>query len=85
MKGLVLVHMGKRDEGIAMVKAGVLKDLTSHIVWHVLGLVHKGEKNYEEALKAFTQALRFDDVRLPVLFRTSLPKSICVEQSKSTA
>lgn len=63
MKGLILVHMGRREEGVAMVKAGVLKDLTSHIVWHVLGLIHKGEKNYEEALKSFTQALRFDKVR----------------------
>lgn len=64
MKGLILTHMGKRDEGIELVKKGVRMDLTSHICWHVFGLIQKGEKNYEEALKSYTQALRFDKVRL---------------------
>jgi tetratricopeptide (TPR) repeat protein len=62
MKGLVLTHMGKRDEGIELVKKGMRFDLTSHICWHVFGLIQKGEKNYEEALKSYTQALRFDKV-----------------------
>ncbi|KAJ7446637.1 NMDA receptor-regulated protein 1a [Mycena latifolia] len=60
MKGLVLTHMGRREEGIELVRKGVRLDLTSHICWHVYGLIHKGEKNYEEALKCYTQALRFD-------------------------
>lgn len=64
MKGLVLTHMGKREEGIDLVKKGIRLDLTSHICWHVFGLIQKGEKNYEEALKSYTQALRFDRVRL---------------------
>ncbi|KAG6901442.1 hypothetical protein C0995_011955 [Termitomyces sp. Mi166 len=67
MKGLVLTHMGKRDEGIELVKKGVRLDLTSHIVWHVFGLIQKGEKNYEEALKSYTQALRFDKENLNIL------------------
>jgi peptide alpha-N-acetyltransferase len=54
--------MGKREEGLDLVKKGVRLDLTSHIVWHVFGLIQKGEKNYEEALKSYTQALRFDKV-----------------------
>jgi N-alpha-acetyltransferase 15/16, NatA auxiliary subunit len=64
MKGLLLTHMGRREEGIDLVKKGVRLDLTSHICWHVFGLIQKGEKNYEEALKSYTQALRFDKVRL---------------------
>lgn len=63
MKGLILTHMGRRDEGIELVKKGVRLDLTSHICWHVFGLIQKGEKNYEEALKSYMQALRFDKVR----------------------
>jgi tetratricopeptide (TPR) repeat protein len=62
MKGLVLTHMGRRDEGIDLVKQGMRLDLTSHICWHVFGLIQKGEKNYEEALKSYTQALKFDRV-----------------------
>lgn len=66
MKGLILTHMGKREEGIDLVKKGIRLDLTSHIVWHVFGLIQKGEKNYEEALKSYTQALKFDKVRWPL-------------------
>ncbi|KAF7323856.1 hypothetical protein MKEN_00606900 [Mycena kentingensis (nom. inval.)] len=67
MKGLILTHMGKREEGVDLVKKGVRNDLTSHIVWHVYGLIHKGERNYEEALKCYTQALRFDKENLNIL------------------
>lgn len=62
MKGLVLTNMGRKDEGLDLVRKGVRLDLTSHICWHVLGLVHKADRNYEEALKCYTQALRFDKV-----------------------
>ncbi|KAI0689172.1 NMDA receptor-regulated protein 1-domain-containing protein [Cytidiella melzeri] len=67
MKGLVLTHMGRREEGLDLVKKGVRLDLTSHIVWHVFGLIQKGEKNYEEALKSYTQALRFDKENMNIL------------------
>ncbi|KAF8886487.1 NMDA receptor-regulated protein 1-domain-containing protein [Infundibulicybe gibba] len=67
MKGLVLTHMGRREEGIELVKNGVRLDLTSHICWHVFGLIQKGEKKYEEALKSYTQALRFDKENLNIL------------------
>ncbi|GJE86494.1 NMDA receptor-regulated protein 1 [Phanerochaete sordida] len=67
MKGLVLTHMGRREEGLELVKKGVRLDLTSHIVWHVFGLIQKGEKNYEEALKSYTQALKFDKENMNIL------------------
>ncbi|CAL1708693.1 unnamed protein product [Somion occarium] len=67
MKGLILTHMGRREEGLELVKKGVRLDLTSHICWHVFGLIQKGEKNYEEALKSYTQALRFDKENLNIL------------------
>ena len=54
--------MGKREEGLELVKKGIRFDLTSHIVWHVFGLIQKGEKNYEEALKSYTMALKYDKV-----------------------
>ena len=60
MKGLVLTHLGKREEGLELVRKGVRLDLTSHICWHVFGLIQKAEKNYDEALKSYTQALKFD-------------------------
>ncbi|KAI8986666.1 NMDA receptor-regulated protein 1a [Trametes punicea] len=67
MKGLILTHMGRREEGLELVKQGVRLDLTSHICWHVFGLIQKGQKNYEEALKSYTQALRFDKDNMNIL------------------
>lgn len=63
MKGLILVHLGQRDEGINLVKEGMRKDLSSHICWHVWALIQKSEHKYEDALKSYIQALKFDKVR----------------------
>ena len=62
MKGLVLTHMNRKDEGLELVKRGVLLDMQSHICWHVLGIIKKANKSWDEALKAYTQAVRCDKV-----------------------
>jgi len=79
MKGLVLTHMppapstpgqtqqSRKEEGLELIKRGVRLDLTSHIVWHVLGLVQKADKAYDDALKSYHQALRFDNGNMNLL------------------
>ena len=62
MKGLVTFQAGKREEGLDLIRKGIRFDLTSHIVWHVFGLAKKAEKDYEEAVKSYQQALRYDKV-----------------------
>jgi len=62
MKGLVLSHMGRKEEGLELVKKGLVFDMQSHICWHVLGIIKKADKNWDEALKAYTQAVRCDKV-----------------------
>ncbi len=32
----------------------------SHVCWHVYGLIYRSERNYNEAIKAYKQALRID-------------------------
>ncbi|KAF8328455.1 NMDA receptor-regulated protein 1a [Cantharellus anzutake] len=67
MKGLILTNLNRKEEGIELVRKGLRMDLTSHICWHVLGLVHKADRNYAEALKCYTQALKFEKDNLNIL------------------
>ncbi len=60
MKGLLLGSTNRREEGIELAKKGVRLDLTSFICWHALGILHRQDRNYEEAIKCYTQALRIE-------------------------
>ena len=46
--------------------------LRSHVCWHVYGLIHRSERNYNEAIKAYKQALRIDSGNLQILRDLSL-------------
>lgn len=72
MKGLLLNCMGKREEAMDHVKRGIRADLKSHVCWHVYGLVHRAEKKYDEAIKAYKRALQFDSDNLQILRDLSL-------------
>ncbi|KAG8906738.1 hypothetical protein FRB99_006229 [Tulasnella sp. 403] len=71
MKGLVLTNLNRREEGIQLVKNGVLLDISSHICWHVYGIVHKADRNYDEALKCYLRALKFDKDNINILRDTA--------------
>jgi peptide alpha-N-acetyltransferase len=69
MKGLVLNSMDKanREDAIATVKLGLRNDMRSHVCWHVYGLIYRSERNYNEAIKAYKQALRIDTQNIQIL------------------
>jgi N-alpha-acetyltransferase 15/16, NatA auxiliary subunit len=62
MKGLILNQMGntRKSEAYELCKKGLRFDLTSHICWHVLGMLYRSDRNYEEALKCYSNAIKFD-------------------------
>ncbi|CAO1632615.1 unnamed protein product [Jaminaea pallidilutea] len=60
MKGLILGSIGKRAEGLDLAKQGVRKDLMSFISWHALGILNRMDKQYDEAIKCYSQALRIE-------------------------
>lgn len=67
MKGLILTNIDKKDEGWEYVRKGLRNDLKSHICWHVYGLLYRADKNYEESMKCYVNALKFDPDNLVVL------------------
>ncbi|VDP17091.1 unnamed protein product [Onchocerca flexuosa] len=64
--------MGKHEEAQECVKRGLKADLRSHVCWHVFGLVQRSEKKYDEAMKAYKQALRLDRDNMQILRDLSL-------------
>ncbi|EFP85005.2 uncharacterized protein PGTG_11174 [Puccinia graminis f. sp. tritici CRL 75-36-700-3] len=60
MAGLLNHSMNNKAQGYSLVKAGMKADLKSHIVWHVYGIITRADRNYSEAVKSYSQALRLD-------------------------
>jgi peptide alpha-N-acetyltransferase len=58
MKGLTLNCMNKKEEAHEFVKKGLRNDMKSHVCWHVYGLLHRSERNYQQAIKCYLQALK---------------------------
>jgi N-alpha-acetyltransferase 15/16, NatA auxiliary subunit len=69
MKGLILNSMGptRKAEAYDLCKKGLRYDLASHICWHVLGMVYRSDRNYEEALKCYSNAIKFDKDNMNIL------------------
>ncbi|OJD11704.1 hypothetical protein AJ78_07572 [Emergomyces pasteurianus Ep9510] len=60
MKALILSNQGQQEEAFALARLAITNHFKSHICWHVYGLLYRAEKNYDEAIKAYKTALRFD-------------------------
>ncbi|KAJ3174921.1 hypothetical protein HDU87_006587 [Geranomyces variabilis] len=72
MKGLFLSHLNRKEEGYEFVKKGLRNDLMSHTCWHVYGLMHRADKNYDEAIKCYLNALKFDRENIQIIRDLSL-------------
>lgn len=60
MKALIISNQGKPEEAFELCKLALKNAMRSHVCWHVYGLLYRGQKNYEEAIKAYRFALRLD-------------------------
>lgn len=67
IKGLVLFSINQKEEGLRIAKLGLRYDLTSFICWHALGIVYRMDRNYEESLKCYAQALRIEGGNLNIV------------------
>ena len=62
MKGLTLNCMGRKEEAYDFVKRGLKNDITSHVCWHVYGLLQRSDRKYDDAIKCYRNALKWDKV-----------------------
>lgn len=58
MKGLCLSGLGQKEESFSFARQGLRKNLRSQICWHVFGLLHRANRDYEEAVKCYRNALK---------------------------
>ncbi|XP_064405279.1 N-alpha-acetyltransferase 15, NatA auxiliary subunit-like [Halichondria panicea] len=72
MKGLLLSYMGRKEEAFEYVRRGLKNDLRSHVCWHVYGLLQRMEKKYDEAIKCYRNALKWDKENVQILRDLSL-------------
>ncbi|XP_037937222.1 N-alpha-acetyltransferase 16, NatA auxiliary subunit [Teleopsis dalmanni] len=72
MKGLTLNGLGRRDEAYKYVRLGLRNDLRSHVCWHVYGLLQRSDKKYDEAIKCYRNALKWEKDNLQILKDLSL-------------
>ncbi|CAG2113934.1 unnamed protein product [Medioppia subpectinata] len=72
MKGLTLNCLGRKDEAYEYVRRGLRNDLQSHVCWHVYGLLQRSDHKYDEAIKCYRNALKWDKDNIQILRDLSL-------------
>ncbi|CAG0884585.1 unnamed protein product [Cyprideis torosa] len=72
MKGLTLNCLGRKEEAFEHVRRGLRNDLKSHVCWHVYGLLQRSDKKYDEAIKCYRNALKWDKDNIQILRDLSL-------------
>jgi peptide alpha-N-acetyltransferase len=72
MKGLILNCMGRKEDAYDHVKRGLRNDLRSHVCWHVFGLLQRSDRKYDEAIKCYRNALKWDKENIQILRDLSL-------------
>lgn len=72
MKGLTLNCLGRKEEAYDHVRRGLRNDLKSHVCWHVYGLLQRSDKRYDEAIKCYRNALKWEKDNIQILRDLSL-------------
>lgn len=72
MKGLTLNCLGRKEEAYDYVRRGLRNDLKSHVCWHVYGLLQRSDHKYDEAIKCYRNALKWDKDNIQILRDLSL-------------
>ena len=53
-------NSNRSEEAHALAKKALTLRMTSHVCWHVYGLLHRADRNYAEAIKCYKRALKLE-------------------------
>jgi len=67
MKALNMNAMKKRVEALEFIKKALFKNMANFTCWHVYGIIHRANKNYDDARRAYLNALKSDPTNQNVL------------------
>lgn len=67
MKGLAFSALGRKEEAYSLVRRGLAAAMSSHVCWHVFGLLYRSDREYHAAAKAYLNALRLDTGNAQIL------------------
>jgi len=59
--------MKKKEEALTHQKGTLMKNLSSPVAWHVLGILHRDSQNYPEAVKCYKNAHKYDKKNVSIL------------------
>jgi len=59
-KALILNSEKRKAEAYELIKKALFKNLANFTCWHVYGIINKQNRQYQEARKAYLNALKYD-------------------------
>ena len=71
-KALILNSMKRKAEAYELIKKALFKNMSNFTCWHVYGILNRSNKKFEDARKAYLNALKQDESNQNVLRDLSL-------------
>lgn len=72
MKALVLSAVGRTEEADETIKRSLRADVLSSLCWHIYGIISRTNRNLDQALRCYRQAINHDGVCRCVTHRSWL-------------
>lgn len=67
LKGITMAFLNEKEEGLKDIKDAIKIKFSNPIPWHFLALYYKEEKDYTQAMKNYTMALKHDSGNFNIL------------------
>jgi len=71
-KALIMNGLKKKAEAYELIKKALFKNMANFTCWHVYGILNRSNKKFDDARKAYLNALKSDETNQNVLRDLSL-------------